>query len=121
MGEAMLLFSVNPKAGGLLRAQDLPSNCDRALFPISSRRDGGDPSITDASSPKIAFASALNFIGWTGTSSSELSPIANFHCCGNGSAGAKDTTAKGEPRFGRGLEGWIRALLREKKRRELVP
>lgn len=48
-----------------------------APMPLSFRK-GEDLSMTDASSPSIAFASALNFIGGTGTSSSELSPIENF-------------------------------------------
>ena len=47
--------------------------------------------------------------------------MANFHCCGTGSAEANDMTESGEPRLGRGLESGIRALLRERKRRELVP
>lgn len=37
--------------------------------------------MTDASSPSIAFASALNTMGGTGTSSSELSPMVNFQSC----------------------------------------
>jgi len=40
--------------------------------------------MAEASSPSMAFASALNFIGGTGTSSSELSPIENFQAWGKG-------------------------------------
>lgn len=102
-GEVMALFPAGSRAGELRCAQGLWSNCDPAPFAVPSRRDGGDLSITEASSPRIAFASALNFIGGTGTSSSELSPIVNFHCCGNGSAEVKAMTESGEPRLGRGL------------------
>jgi hypothetical protein len=102
-GEVAPLFSTGARAGGLRRAQGLRSNCVVALLPVPLRLDGEDPSMTDASSPSIAFASALNFIGGTGTSSSELSPIANFHCWGNGASGARDMAESGELRLGRGL------------------
>ena len=78
------------KDSGLRRSLELDARSDvtspEALFLFESE----DPPIIEASSPRIAFASALNTIGGTGTSSSELSPIENFQSfmCGIWSVGS---------------------------------
>ncbi len=79
--------------------------------------DGEERSITEASSPRIAFASALNFIGGTGISSSELSPIENFHDLGNGPSLATSIAERGLFRLRSGRDGWWRIDARDGARR----
>ena len=71
-----------PSGPGLLRLTALALSCCAPPIRLSFFCDGEDPPRTDASSPSKALASALNFIGATGTSSSELSPMENFHAWG---------------------------------------
>ena len=69
----------------------------------------------DASSPSIALASALNFIGGTGSSSSELSPI-EYGTVAIGGADMPlkvETRDRGDPRLRFGLEGRSRVKGRE--------
>lgn len=79
--------------------------------------DGEERSITEASSPRIAFASALNFIGGTGISSSELSPIENFHDLGSGPSLATCIAERGLCRLRSGRDGWWRIDARDGARR----
>ena len=90
----------------------LDSSFDTRSLPTPFRCDGDDP-IVEASSPSIAFASALNFIGGTGTSSSELSPIENFQACGRGPSLVVGITDNGEPRLRFGLDACVRTLCRD--------
>ena len=73
------LRRVAPSGIGLLRLTALTLSCKVPAIWLSFFCDGEDPPKIDASSPSNALASALNFIGATGTSSSELSPMENFH------------------------------------------
>lgn len=76
---------------------------------------GGEASIRDASSPSIALASALNFIGGTGSSSSELSPM-EYCLVARGGADVPlkvETRDRGDPRLRIGLATWSRTKGRE--------
>ena len=114
--ESPIALFVAMRAGevGLKGGIGSPRNARSVRAPF---RCEGDEPITDASSPSIAFASALNFIGGTGISSSELSPIENFQASGRGPLLAVRTRERGEPRFMFGLEGFVRTVCRDRGRR----
>lgn len=82
-GEAVRSLKEGLKDERLLLSVGWWSPFDARSLSTPLRCDGDDP-MAEASSPRMAFASALNFIGGTGTSSSELSPIENFQASGKG-------------------------------------
>lgn len=98
---------------GLLRLTALTVSCSGPPFWLSYFCEGGDLPKIDASSPSKALASALNFIGATGASSSELSPMENFHAWGRADTAAPAFWDKGTLRFRFGLEGWVLRFCRD--------
>ena len=102
-----------PNGIGLLRLTALTLSCKEPPTLFSFFCDGEELPKTDASSPSKAFASALNFIGATGASSSELSPIENFHVCGRADTLRSDFWSKGALRLRFGLEGWLLRVCRD--------
>lgn len=102
-----------PSGIGLLRLTALTFSCSGTPFRLSFFCDGEDPPRIEASSPSKALASALNFIGATGASSSELSPMENFHAWGRADTLASDFWVKGTLRFRFGLEGCVLRFCRD--------
>ena len=103
-GEAVRCRRLAPRVIGLVLLVGLAVSCLTAPCWLSCFCDGDDPPIMDASSPNSAFTPALNFIGGTGISSSELSPIENFHAGGCADPLFTDWEANGVPRFRFGLD-----------------
>jgi len=102
-GDAVRSRSLVLRDSGFRLLSIFSCSCAARLLWPSFFCDGEELSITDASSPKRAFASALNFMGGTGISSSELSPTENFQ--GVGWIGPlTDLEARGTPRFKLGLD-----------------
>ena len=89
--------------GGLRLPLILGAPSEKSFVDTLILLDGDEPPRSDASSRRMAFASALKPIGGTGTSSSELSSLSS----------ATDTDISGGPRFSIGLDGWSRRLSRE--------
>lgn len=114
--EAELSFSAGRNAiGSDLFSVDTWPSSDATSVSRLVASDGGDASTRDASSPSIAFASALNFIGGTGSSSSELSPI-EYCLVARGGADVPlkvATRDRGDPRLRCGLAAWSRTKGRE--------
>ena len=102
-----------PSGIGLLRLTALILSCKTPPTLFSFFCDGEEVPKTEASSPSNAFASALNFIGATGASSSELSPIENFHDWGKADTLRSDLWSKGALRFRFGLEGRLLRVCRD--------
>ena len=111
-GEAVRSLRLALKDNGLLRLAGRRFSCSDPSLCACSFCDGEDPSTTDASSPSNAFASALNFMGGTGISSSELSPMENFHDCGSGGPLFAEW-ARGAPRRRLGLDENLFAFWRD--------
>ena len=113
-GEAVRsLKRMAPSGPGLFRLTASDLSCRPPPTWPSFFCDGEDPPKTEASSPSKALASALNFIGATGTSSSELSPMENFHAWGRPDALTSDFWYKGAFRLRFGLEGWLLRVCRD--------
>lgn len=67
----------------------------------------------DASSPRKAFVPALNFGGGGGASSSELSPMENFHDEGRADPLTAGFATCAAPRFRLGLEACVLICCRD--------
>ena len=117
LGDSPRYFNLS-KDNGLRLSFELDARPDISSLVAVFLFDAEDSPIRETSSPRIAFASALNTIGGTGTSSSELSPIENFQSWESGALSGGGIECNGGPRFSIGREGLGRRLGRGTGRRE---
>ena len=98
------------KDNGLRLSFELDTRSEISSLAVVFLFNAEDSPMKETSSPRMAFASALNTMGGTGTSSSELSPIENFQSCECGALSRGGTDCSGGPRFSIGREAWARRL-----------